>query len=121
MHMSSPVLAGDWLFGFSGQKGGHLFCLDVKTGQTLWQSEGRLGGNSSGYASLLNAGSVWLALTNSGYLIVLKASGTAYEPIAEWGSHFDQGRHDAQVLPHRPGHGQAVMPRELERPTILCH
>lgn len=84
MHMSSPVLAGDWLVGFSGQKAGHLFCLDAKTGETLWQSKGRLGGNASGYASLLNAGSVWLALTNSGRLIVLKASGTAYEPIAEY-------------------------------------
>lgn len=82
-HMTSPVLAGDRLFGFSGQKAGHLYCLDAKSGQTLWQSEGRLG-NGSGIASLLNAGSVWLALTNSGSLIVLKASGTAYEPIAEY-------------------------------------
>jgi outer membrane protein assembly factor BamB len=84
MHMSSPVLAGDWLFGFSSQKMGHLFCLDARTGQTLWQSEGRLGGNGAGYASLLNAGSVWLALTNSGHLVVVKPSGTAYEPIAEY-------------------------------------
>ena len=37
-HMSTPVLAGDWLVGFSGQKVGHLFCLDARTGQTLWQS-----------------------------------------------------------------------------------
>jgi RNA polymerase sigma factor (sigma-70 family) len=84
MHMSSPVLAGDWLFGFSGQKGGHLFCLDARTGRTLWQSEGRLGGSATSYASLLNAGSVWLALTNNGWLIVLRASGTAYEPITEY-------------------------------------
>jgi RNA polymerase sigma factor (sigma-70 family) len=79
-HMSSPVLAGDRLFGFSGQKSGHLFCLDAKTGQTLWQSDGRLGG----HASILNAGSVWLVLTNAGRLIVVKPSGTSYEPIAEY-------------------------------------
>lgn len=83
-HTSSPVLAGDWLVGFSGQKAGHLFCLDAKTGQTLWQSEGRLGGNPSGHASIVNAGSVWLALTNRGHLMVMKATGTAYEPIAEY-------------------------------------
>ena len=83
-HTCSPLLAGDWLIGFSGQKAGHLFCLDAQTGQTLWQSEGRLGGNTAGHASLVNLGSVWLALTNGGHLIVVKASGTAYEPIAEY-------------------------------------
>jgi RNA polymerase sigma factor (sigma-70 family) len=84
MHMSSPVLAGDWVVGFSGQKAGHLFCLDARTGRTLWQSEGRLGGEPSGYASILNAGSVWQVLTNSGRLVVVRASGTAYEPLAQY-------------------------------------
>jgi RNA polymerase sigma factor (sigma-70 family) len=81
LHMSSPVLAGDWLFGFSGQKGGQLFCLDAQTGKSLWQSDGRLG---AGYASILNAGSVWLVLTSAGRLLVVKPSGTACEPIAEY-------------------------------------
>jgi outer membrane protein assembly factor BamB len=79
-HMCSPVLVGDWLLGFSGHNSGHLFCLDARTGRTLWQSEGRLGGN----ASIVNAGSVWLVLTNGGRLLVLKPSGTACEPIAEY-------------------------------------
>jgi outer membrane protein assembly factor BamB len=79
-YLSSPVLAGDWLFGFSDQKMGHLFCLDAKTGETLWQNDGRLGS----YAAILNAGSVWLVLTNKGRLIVVKSSGTAYEPIAQY-------------------------------------
>jgi outer membrane protein assembly factor BamB len=83
-HMCSPVGAGDWLVGFSGQKAGHLFCLDAKTGQTLWQSEGRLGGITSNNASIVNAGTVWLVLTNRGHLTVVKATGSAYEPIAEY-------------------------------------
>src|SRR5262249_16304255 len=58
--MNSPVLAGDWLLGFSNQKAGHLFCLDARTGQTLWQSDGRVGGFHESHASILNAGSVWL-------------------------------------------------------------
>jgi outer membrane protein assembly factor BamB len=77
----SPVLAGDWLLGFSDQRTGHLFCLDAQTGQTLWQSEGRLGPLG---ASILNAGSVWLVLTYGGRLLVVKPSGTAYEPIAKY-------------------------------------
>jgi outer membrane protein assembly factor BamB len=79
-YLSSPVLAGDWLFGHSGQKMGHIFCLDARTGATLWQSEGRLGQ----YASVLNAGSVWLVLTDRGELIVVKRSGRTYEPIAKY-------------------------------------
>jgi hypothetical protein len=80
-HLSSPVLAGDWLFGYSGQKSGHLFCLDARTGQTLWQGEGRVAG---GCASVLNAGSVWLALTSVGRLLVVRPNGTAYELITEY-------------------------------------
>lgn len=83
-HMSSPVLAGDRLFGYSSQKLGHLYCLDSRTGQTLWQSEGRLGGNASACGSVVNAGSVWLALTNFGHLVVVRPSGTSYEPIAQY-------------------------------------
>jgi hypothetical protein len=83
-HTCSPVLGGDWLVGFSGHKAGHLFCLDAKTGQTLWQSEGRIGGNASGHASLVNAGTVWLALTSHGHLTVMKATGMAYEPLAQY-------------------------------------
>jgi outer membrane protein assembly factor BamB len=85
MHMSSPVLAGDRLIGFCGQNGGYLFCLDAKTGETLWKTNARLGGVAAvSYASIVNAGSVWLILTNTGQLIVVRPSGTAYEPIAEY-------------------------------------
>jgi outer membrane protein assembly factor BamB len=80
----SPILAGDWLLGFSGQKTGHLFCLDAQTGRTLWQSEGRLGGDATGHASIVRAGGVWLALTSRGHLSVVKATGTSYEPMAEY-------------------------------------
>jgi outer membrane protein assembly factor BamB len=80
LHMSSPVLAEDWLVGFSGEKHGHLFCLEAKTGKMLWQSGGRLGH----YASIVNAGSVWLVLTNKGQLLVVKPSGQSYELIEKY-------------------------------------
>jgi outer membrane protein assembly factor BamB len=80
LHMSSPVVAGDWVLGFSGQNGGHLFCLDAKTGETLWRSDGRMGA----YASILRAGGLWLVLTDRGQFLVVKPNGTAYEPVARY-------------------------------------
>jgi RNA polymerase sigma factor (sigma-70 family) len=77
---SSPVLAGDLVFGMSSRSGGCFFCLDANTGRTLWESDGRQGD----YASIVNAGSVLLFLTETGRLLVVKPSATAYEPIAEY-------------------------------------
>jgi outer membrane protein assembly factor BamB len=77
---SSPVIAGDLVFGMSSRKNGCFFCLDAVSGATLWESEGREGD----YASLLNAGTVWLALTEKGRLIAVRPSATAYMPIAEY-------------------------------------
>jgi outer membrane protein assembly factor BamB len=80
LYMSSPVLAGDWLFGLSERQQGQFFCLDARTGKTLWESDGRL--ESS--ASVLNAESCWLALTTNGQLFVLKPCGTAYRQVAKY-------------------------------------
>src|SRR5262249_5129433 len=80
LHMSSPVLAGNLLFGMSTRNLGCFFCLDAGSGKTLWVSDGRQGG----YASILNAGGGLLFLTEKGRLQVVKASARAYEPIAEY-------------------------------------
>jgi RNA polymerase sigma factor (sigma-70 family) len=77
---SSPVISGELIFGMSSRKNGCFFCLDAASGATLWESEGREGD----YASILNAGSVLLFLTEKGRLIVVRPSSTAYEPIAEY-------------------------------------
>jgi outer membrane protein assembly factor BamB len=80
LHMSSPVLAGDLLFGMSSQRRGCFFCLDAGSGSTLWESAGELHGS----AAVLNAGDVWLALTVRGQLLVIRPSRTAYVPIAQY-------------------------------------
>jgi RNA polymerase sigma factor (sigma-70 family) len=80
LYYSSPVVAGDLVFGMTTGRGGCFFCLDAQTGKTLWESDGRQGG----HASILSASNVVLFLTDRGRLIVVKASGTAYEPIAEY-------------------------------------
>jgi outer membrane protein assembly factor BamB len=80
LYYSSPVVAGDLVFGMSTRKQGCFFCLDASSGTTLWESNGRMGG----YASIVNAGRVLLFLRDRGQLIVVKPSRTAYEPIAEY-------------------------------------
>lgn len=79
-YMSTPVAAGAWLFGHSDHKKGQLYCLDAATGATLWEGGERLGS----YATIVNAGTHWLVLSNNGRLLVVKASGKAYEPVAEY-------------------------------------
>jgi outer membrane protein assembly factor BamB len=47
LYMSSPVIIGDWMFGFSHRRSGQFFCLDIRDGRTLWVSEGRKGENAA--------------------------------------------------------------------------
>jgi outer membrane protein assembly factor BamB len=77
---STPVLAGDLVFGMSSRKNGCFFCLDANTGTTLWESAGGQGD----YASIVNTGSVLLFLTEKGRLVVVRPSARAYEPTAEY-------------------------------------
>jgi outer membrane protein assembly factor BamB len=80
LYMSTPVLVGDFLFGLSDREFGYLFCLDAKSGKTLWRSDGRMECS----AAILSAGNVWLVLTTRGQLIVVKSGGTSFERIAEY-------------------------------------
>ena len=64
MYMSSPVLAGNLLFGMSHRNKGQFFCLDARSGKTLWTGDPRQGEN----AALLLAGGMLLALTDGGEL-----------------------------------------------------
>jgi outer membrane protein assembly factor BamB len=80
LYYSSPVIAGDRVFGLSTNKGGCFFCLDAASGKAVWVSDGRQGG----YASFLSAGSAVLILKDRGLLVVLKPDAAAYEPIAEY-------------------------------------
>jgi outer membrane protein assembly factor BamB len=65
----------------SVRRRGSFFCLDPSTGKTLWESDEP---RRAGYASVINAGNVWLALTETGELVVVRASAKQYTPIAEY-------------------------------------
>jgi outer membrane protein assembly factor BamB len=80
MYMSSPVVLGDLLFGFSHRNKGQFFCLDARSGATLWTSEPRQAEN----AALVAAGEVLLLLTDQAELIVARASARAFEPLRRY-------------------------------------
>ena len=90
MYMSSPVVVGDTVYGFTHRNKGQFFALDVKTGATRWTSPPRQSEN----ASITAAGGRLWCLTTDGALIVLKADPAAYAevgrldvaPSATWAS-----------------------------------
>jgi outer membrane protein assembly factor BamB len=78
--MSTPVIAGDRMVGFSNQKKGQVVALDLETGSKLWESEGRLGDNG---AIVLWGGSL-LVLTTGGELLVLDAAAERFAPVKRY-------------------------------------
>jgi outer membrane protein assembly factor BamB len=80
LYMSSPVLLGDLIFGFSHYKKGEFFCIDARTGATQWTSPPRQGEN----AAVLVSGGNLILLRDEGELIIAKATGKAFEPLRRY-------------------------------------
>ncbi len=80
MYMSSPVLVGDFLYGMSHYRKGQYFCLDARTGQTQWTSNGAEGDN----ASIINAGPQILFLSNNADLTIANATEKKYEVLKKY-------------------------------------
>jgi outer membrane protein assembly factor BamB len=74
---NTPVLKNGLLFGLSNR--GNLFCINAKTGKTAWTDATRRG---RGFAAMIDAGSVILALPNTSELIALKPSGEEFAQVA---------------------------------------
>jgi len=68
LYMSSPVRAGNLLYGFSHLKKGQIFCLDARTGATQWTGPARSGDN----AAVLTSSSTLFALTRDAQLLVAR-------------------------------------------------
>ncbi len=73
----TPVIKDNLLYGISGR--GTLFCLKADTGEAAWADTTAHGGN---HGSVLDAGSVMLALGNDGQLVAFKP-GEKYEELAK--------------------------------------
>ncbi|GAI36480.1 unnamed protein product, partial [marine sediment metagenome] len=75
---NTPVLKDGLLFGLSDRS--NLFCINAKTGQTAWTDSTPRG--RGGFAAIVDAGSVILALPSNSELIAFKPSGKEYAELA---------------------------------------
>ena len=85
MYMSSPVLSGNLLFGFSHKSKGQFFCLDANTGKTQWAGDPRQGDN----AAILQVGQRLLLLKDDAELIIAQVSAKAFEPLRRYKVAYD--------------------------------
>ena len=80
MDMSTGVVVGSSLFGFSPRNSGQFFGVDATTGQTLWLSEGRQGEN----AAVVRSGDLWFALEADAELIVARGNPKQFEILRRY-------------------------------------
>jgi outer membrane protein assembly factor BamB len=80
LYMNSPVLHGNLLFGFSHRNRGQYFCLDARTGKTLWTGPPRAGEN----AAIVRAGDRLILLNTEAELVIAKASAGGLELIRKF-------------------------------------
>lgn len=80
LDMSTAVVNNDLLYGFSHYGRGRYFCVDMKTGEILWQGPGRTGDN----VMFLSIPGHVVALVDNGQLQIIKASGDRFEQVASY-------------------------------------
>ena len=80
MDMSTGVVIGNTLFGFSPRNSGQYFAIDANTGQTAWLSEPRQGDN----AAVVRAGDLWFALDTGAELKVARANPKQFEILKRY-------------------------------------
>ncbi|MHC4172715.1 MAG: PQQ-binding-like beta-propeller repeat protein [Planctomycetota bacterium] len=80
VQFNTQVLKDGLLFGLSD--GGNLFCINAQTGQTAWTDTVQR--DRGGFAAILDAGSVLLALPSNSELIVLKPDGKGHSEISRY-------------------------------------
>jgi outer membrane protein assembly factor BamB len=80
MDMSTGVLIGTALYGFSPRNSGQFFAIDANTGQTLWLSEPRQGDN----AAVVRAGDLWFALETDAELVVARANPKQHDIVKRY-------------------------------------
>ena len=96
VQFNTPALKDGFIYGLN--PGGQLFCINQANGETAWTAAlaqssgdnqtggggrgGRRGGRGGGYGSILDAGSVLMALTPSSELVVFKPNTEKFEEVA---------------------------------------
>ena len=80
MDMSTGVVIGTTLFGFSPRNSGQYFAIDANTGETHWLSEPRVAEN----AAVVRAGNLWFALDTEARLSVSRANPKQMEVLKRY-------------------------------------
>jgi outer membrane protein assembly factor BamB len=80
LYMSTPVAQGTRLYALSERRQGQLVALDAVTGKSEWTGEGRFGE----HATLLDGGTILLALSTGGELILFRSPGPGHAPIVRY-------------------------------------
>ena len=80
MDMSTGVVVGNSLYGFSPRNSGQFFALDANTGQTQWLSEPRVAEN----AAIVRAGDLWFSLDTEATLSVVRANPKQFEVLKKY-------------------------------------
>jgi outer membrane protein assembly factor BamB len=95
VQFNTPIVKDGLLYGLTANN--QFFCINTKDGSTAWtaplggvQADGeseqgrgrRRGGGRSGFGSIVDGGSVMLALTPSSELIAFKPSAAGFEEVA---------------------------------------
>ena len=80
LDMSSAVINGKFLFGFSHYDRGRLFCLDPKTGEVRWEGTPRTGRN----VMFLSMPGFVAALIDNGDLQIIKATADRFDKVASY-------------------------------------
>ena len=73
---NTPVLKDGFLYGLSNQN--KLFCINATNGQTAWVDAAA----HQNFGSIIDAGSVIVALSSTSNLVVYRPSGTGYSQLA---------------------------------------
>ena len=79
VQFNSPVLKNGLLFGLSQR--GNFFCINAQTGQTAWTDPT---GGRGGFGSIVDAGSVVLALTSKSPLVAFEPNDKEYKELASF-------------------------------------
>jgi outer membrane protein assembly factor BamB len=80
LYMSSPVESGGYLFGLATRNRGQFFCLDPRTGKTVWTTKGREAEN----ASFVTTGDLILAVTTEGEVVISRNSPKQFDLVKRY-------------------------------------
>jgi outer membrane protein assembly factor BamB len=82
VQFNTPVLKNGLIFGLSDRD--TLFCLNAQNGQTAWTSQLSGRGRFRGYGSIVDAGSVLMALNPTAQLIVFEPTDKEFKQLASY-------------------------------------